>query len=195
MSTLIPMILLSTLLSCNAHHSKEDQHSKTQPMENKNYTSSITVDKDATTTFKAIQNFRAWWSEDIEGHTDQLGETFFYHYKDVHLCKIKLIEERPIKKLVYLVTDNEFNFTKDKTEWMNTKLIFDIAQAGEQTTVTFTHEGLTPQYECYEVCNDAWTSYIQGSLKNFIETGTGKPNGKEGGLNAELVNKRGLLNK
>jgi hypothetical protein len=29
-------------------------------------------------------------------------------------------------------------------------------------------------------------------LKNLIETGTGKPNGKEGGLNAELVEKWGL---
>ena len=164
-------------------------------MENKNYTSTITVSEDATTTFNAIKNFRAWWSEEIEGNTDKPGETFFYHYKDVHLCKLKLIEEIANKKLVYLVTDNEFNFTKDKTEWINTKLIFDISGKGQGTKVTFTHEGLTPQYECYEVCNDAWTSYIQGSLKLFIETGKGKPNGKEGGLNADLVQKWGLPDK
>ena len=81
------------------------------------------VDNDAETAFTATKNFRAWWSEEIEGNTGNLGETFFYHYKDVHLCKIKLIEEIPGKKLVYLVTDNEFNFTKDKTEWINTKLV------------------------------------------------------------------------
>ena len=162
---------------------------------NKNYTTTIVVDKDNTEVFNSIKNFRAWWSEEIEGDTDKLGETFFYHYKDVHLCKIKLIEMIADKILVYLVIDNEFNFTKDKTEWVNTKLIFDLANENGKTKMVFTHEGLIPANECYNICNDAWTSYIQGSLKNLIETGTGKPNGKEGGLNAELVEKWGLPNK
>lgn len=160
-----------------------------------NYTSTIIVDKDISSAFNSIKNFRAWWSEEIEGDTDTVGEIFFYHFKDVHLCKIKLIEMVTNKKLVYLVMDNEFNFIKDKTEWINTKLIFDVSTEGNKTKIVFTHEGLVPEYECYNVCNDAWTSYIQGSLKNYIETGTGKPNGKEGGLNAELVEKWGLPNK
>jgi hypothetical protein len=161
----------------------------------KDFITSIIVDKDISSAFNAIKNFRAWWSQEIEGSTDEVGETFFYHYKDVHLCKIKLIEMIADEKLVYLVLDNEFNFTKDKTEWVNTKLIFDVVVDGDKTKIIFTHEGLVPAYECYEVCKDAWTSYIHGSLKNFIETGTGKPNGKEGGLNAELVEKWGLPNK
>lgn len=164
-------------------------------MENKNYTSDITVDKDANTAFRAIQDFRAWWSEEIEGATDKVGETFFYHYKDVHLCKVKLVEEIQDKKLVYLVTDNEFSFVSDKTEWVNTKLIFELEPSEGKTKIVFTHEGLVPECECYEVCEDAWTSYIQGSLKNLIETGTGNPNAREGGLNAELVEKWGLPNK
>jgi len=83
-------------------------------------------------------------SEEIEGATDELNETFFYHYKDVHLSKIKLIEIIPDKKLVYLVIDNEFNFVEDKTEWINTKLIFEIAQDNGKTKMMFPHEGLTP---------------------------------------------------
>ena len=161
-------------------------------MDSKDYTSTILVDQPPAIAFNAIKNFRAWWSEEIEGSTDQLNETFFYHYKDVHLCKIKLIELIPDKKLVYQVLENEFSFTKDKTEWVGTKLIFDITKEGDKTNVKFTHEGLVPEYECYNVCNDAWTGYIQGSLKNLIITGKGKPNGKEGGLNAELVEKWGL---
>ena len=89
----------------------------------------------------------------------------------------------------------ELIFTKDKTEWINTKLIFELSSEGNKTNIVFTHEGLVPEYECYNVCKDAWTSYIQGSLKNYIEIGKGKPNGKEGGLNAELVEKWGLPNK
>lgn len=159
-------------------------------MESKNFTSTILVDKDITTSFNAIKNFRAWWSEDIEGNTDKLGDTFFYHYKDVHLCKLKLVEEIPNKKLVYLVVDNKFNFTKDTTEWTNTKLVFDISKEGEQTKITFTHEGLTSQYECYEICKDAWTNYIQNSLFKLIMNGKGEPNPKDkDGFNAEIVEK------
>ncbi len=195
---MISLIFISTLIAMQSFHPDNKtaiNNSMTINMESESYTSTILVDKDASTSFNAIKNFRGWWSEEIEGNTDKLGDTFFYHYKDVHLCKLKLIEEIPHKKLVYLVTDNEFNFTKDKAEWINTKLIFDLSVEENKTKVVFTHEGLTPKYECYNVCNDAWTSYIQGSLKDYIETGKGKPNGKEGGLNAELVKKWGLPDK
>ena len=164
-------------------------------METQDFTSSLLVEQTPEAAFNAIKNFRAWWSEEIEGRTDGLNETFFYHYKDVHLSKIKLIELIPAKKLVYQVVDNQFNFVQDKREWIGTKLIFEISKEGDNTKVKFTHEGLVPEYECYNVCNDAWTSYIQGSLKSLITTGKGKPNGKEGGLNAELVKKWGLPNK
>lgn len=195
MKYLIPFILILVSLSFKGRVSTSNQNTNMINISNQNYTITISVDKDISSTFNSIKNFRAWWSEEIEGNTDKLGETFFYHYKDVHLCKLKLIEMIADKKLVYQVIDNEFNFTKDKTEWINTKLIFEVSSEGTKTKIVFTHEGLVPSYECYNVCNDAWTSYIQGSLKNFIETGTGKPNGKEGGLNAELVVKWGLPNK
>jgi hypothetical protein len=195
MKTFISLILVSGLLSFNSKSKNVNQNSNTPAMENNNFTTTFKVDKDVSTTFKAIKNFRGWWSEEIQGNTEKLGETFLYHYKDIHLCKLKLVEEIPNVKLVYFVTDNEFNFIKDKTEWVNTKLIFDIFKDAEQTKVTFTHEGLTPQDECFKICNDSWANYIQSSLKNLIETGIGNPNAKEGGLNAELVEKWGVLNK
>lgn len=156
-------------------------------MEQKDFTSTIVVDKNPGEAFDAIKNFRGWWSEDIEGATDKPEETFFYHYKDVHLCKMKLIEEVTDKKLVYEVVDNQFSFTKDKTEWIGTKLIFDLTAEGKQTKIKFTHQGLVPEYECYNVCNDAWTGFIQKSLKDLINTGKGQPNPKDGtnDINAE----------
>lgn len=164
-------------------------------IESKNFSTSFRTDKNPETVFHAISNFRAWWSLEIEGHTDKLNAVFLYHYKDVHICKIKLIEIIPFQKLVYQVIENAFNFIQDPEEWVNTRLIFDISTEENHTIVKFTHEGLIPEYECYEVCNDAWTSYIQGSLQSLITRGAGKPNPKEGGLNAELVKKWGLPDK
>ncbi len=159
----------------------------------KSFTATIEVNKSPRETFNAIANFRGWWSEEIEGNTDKPDETFFYHYKTIHLCRMKLVEMVPDKRLVYRVIENEFNFINDKTEWVDTHLIFDIAQSGDRTKVTFTHEGLVPTYECYQVCNEAWSGYINNSLKSFIETGKGDPNPKDkDGFNAALAEKWGL---
>jgi hypothetical protein len=75
------------------------------------------------------------------------------------------------------VTDNYFKFTKDKTEWTGTKISFEISEKDNQTQLRFTHIGLVPQYECYEICTDSWSNYIHNSLRDLIVTGKGQPNG------------------
>ncbi|HVY76041.1 MAG TPA: SRPBCC family protein [Puia sp.] len=129
--------------------------------------------------FKAIGNVRGWWSQEIKGGTENLNDEFDYHYQDVHRCKIKLTEVVPNRKIVWEVLDNHFSFTKDKSEWIGTKIIFDIRPTGDGTEIHFTHQGLVPEYECYSVCENAWTDYIQHSLRDLITTGKGKPNPKE----------------
>lgn len=151
------------------------------------FTITVFVDQTPEEVFSAINNVRGWWSEEIEGGTEKLHDEFKYHYKDVHQCKIKLIEVIPGKKVVWLVMDNYFSFTKDKSEWKNTKISFEISKKGNQTQIQFTHHGLVPQYECYDICRDAWTNYINNSLCSLITTGKGEPNPKEGGFNEWLL--------
>ncbi|MEJ7647002.1 MAG: SRPBCC domain-containing protein [Chryseolinea sp.] len=163
-------------------------------IENNSFTKTILVSKSTTVTFEAIKIFRGWWSEEIDGITDKLNETFFYHYKDIHLTKIKMTEMFPDRKLVYQILENDFNFIEDKSEWVNTNLIFDVYEEAGRTKVKFTHLGLVPEYECFNVCNDAWSGYIGDSLKDFIETGKGNPNPiGEDGFNATLARKWALV--
>ena len=129
--------------------------------------------------FNAITNVRGWWSENIEGGTARLNDVFTYRYSDVHKCSMKLIEVVPGKKVVWLVLDNYFDFTEDKTEWTGTKIEFEITEKDNKTQLRFTHRGLVPEYECYDICFNAWTGYIQDSLFNLITTGKGKPNNRE----------------
>ena len=142
------------------------------------FTATLLVDQTPKQVFDAINNVRGWWSEEIEGGTNKLNDEFKYHYEDVHRCKMKTIELVPNEKVVWHVLDNYFKFTKDKNEWKDTKIIFEISQQDNKTQLRFTHLGLVPQYECYEICRDAWTNYIQNSLRNLITTGKGQPNGK-----------------
>ncbi len=143
------------------------------------YNTTILVNQTPKEVFDAINNVRGWWSQNIKGGTEKLNDEFSYKYKDVHHCKMKLVEVIPDQKVVWLVTDNYFNFLKDQSEWKGTKIIFEITRKGNQTQMHFTHEGLTPEYECYQICFDAWTDYIQNSLRNLITIGKGTPNPKE----------------
>ncbi len=147
-------------------------------MNTQNYSTSIVVDKTSEAAFNAINNVRGWWSEEIEGGTGKLNDEFNYHYEDVHRCKMRIIESVSNKKVAWLVLENYFKFTKDSNEWTGDKIIFDIEEKDGKTEIRMTQEGLTPAYECFDICRDAWTTYIQKSLKNLITTGKGNPNGK-----------------
>jgi len=150
-------------------------------MSNKDFTATISVDQTSEEVFNAINNVRGWWSENIEGSTDKLGAEFNYRYKDVHSCKIKIAELISAKKVVWHVLENRFNFTKDKNEWKGTDIVFEVSKKGNKTELRFTHRGLVPEYECFDVCSNAWGSYINGSLRSLISTGKGQPNQKEKG--------------
>lgn len=148
-------------------------------MTTSDFTTTLTVKKSAHEVFNAINNVRAWWSEEIEGITDQLNAEWNYHYQDVHRCRIRITELIPDKKIVWLVTDNYFSFTNDKTEWIGNKMIFEISETAGISTLRFTQTGLVPEYECFDICEGAWNTYIQSSLRDLILTGKGKPNSKE----------------
>jgi len=148
-------------------------------MANQDFTMTFSVDETPEEVFNAINNVRGWWSEEIDGATDTLGAVFTYRHKDVHRSTIKITDCIPGRKVAWLVLDNYFDFTEDKTEWKGTKVVFDIANKSGKTELRFTHQGLVPAYECFDVCSNAWGSYINGSLRSLIETGRGRPNPKE----------------
>jgi len=145
-------------------------------MSGQDFTTSFTVDATPEQAFKAITNVRGWWSEDISGGTAKVGDIFDYRFKDIHKTKMEIVEAMPESRVVWHVLDNYFSFTQEKTEWKGTKIVFDIAGKGGRTEVRMTHEGLVPDYECYEACSAGWTTYVAGSLKSLIETGKGQPN-------------------
>jgi len=140
-------------------------------------TYTILVDQTPEEVFNAVNNVRGWWSEEIEGGTEQLDDEFNYHFEDVHRCKMKIIESVPGKKIVWEVLENYFKFTKDSSEWTGNKIVFLINEKDGKTQLQFTQVGLVPEYECFDICRNAWGNYINNSLRNLITTGKGQPNG------------------
>ncbi len=143
-------------------------------MTTSNFTTTILVNHSPNEVFDAINNVRGWWQGEIEGGTDKLNDEFTYRMKEFHFSKQKLVEVIPNKKVVWLVTESNLNFTKDKTEWTGTNISFEISEINDKTQLRFTHAGLVPEIECYEACSNAWSQLIQESLFSLITTGKGK---------------------
>ncbi|REF00012.1 SRPBCC family protein [Thermomonospora umbrina] len=149
--------------------------------ENRDFTTTFSVDRSPQEAFEAITDVRGWWSQEVEGVTDRVGGEFDYHYQDVHRCTIRVTELVPGHKVAWRVLDNHFNFIEDQAEWKDTEVVFEISETDGGAEIRFTHVGLVPQYECYDVCSNAWSGYLSGSLPNLITTGKGQPNPKEDG--------------
>lgn len=148
-------------------------------MQSKDFTTVFTVDQTPERAFAAIVDPRNWWSKGIEGTTDKRGGEWTYRYGDDHYCRIRVTALVPGKKVVWRVLENRFSFTKDPREWVGNEIHFDISKKGAKTEVRFTQRGLVPEYECYDLCSNAWGSYMKGSLRNLIVNGKGQPNPRE----------------
>jgi Activator of Hsp90 ATPase homolog 1-like protein len=145
-------------------------------MSEQHYGTTFLVDQTPEEVFAAINNVRGWWSGDIDGNTDRLGAEFTYRYKELHRSTQKITELVAGQKVVWHVVDGTINFVKDKTEWIGTDIVFEIARKDGKTELRFTHAGLVPAFECYGDCSGAWDFYINDSLRSLITTGQGAPN-------------------
>jgi hypothetical protein len=150
-------------------------------MNPKNITTTITVDQTPAEAFAAINNVQGWWSGNLEGGTDKLGDEFTYRYKDLHYSKQRITELVPGRKVAWLVLDSHLSFVKDKAEWNGTTITFEIKSKGKRTEIRFTHRGLIRSCECFGLCSDAWGFYIRDSLRNLIANAKGHPNPEEDG--------------
>ncbi|HSZ86636.1 MAG TPA: SRPBCC domain-containing protein [Puia sp.] len=141
-------------------------------MEKKDYTVTITVSKAPEKVFNCINSVSKWWSKDFEGYSTNLNDEFVICHTGTHYSKQKLIEIIPAKKVVWLVTESELDWLeKNKREWTNTKMIFEITAQGDKTLIHFTHQGLVPEKECYSRCQQGWNMIIKERLFNLITDG------------------------
>ena len=143
-------------------------------MEKQDFTTTILVDQTPTHAFNAINNVREWWSKNVDGNTEKLNDVFTYLSRDTWVT-FKIIESVTDKKIVWHVTDCYLPSFKDKTEWKNTDVVFEISEHGNSTQINFTHIGLVPEVECYNACIKGWTQYVTVSLLNLLSKGKGQP--------------------
>jgi len=145
-------------------------------MKNQDYMTTLSVSQPAKEVFKNINSVSKWWAENLEGHSENLNDVFTIHFNGANFVTHKIIELVPDKKVVWLVTDCYLEWLTDKKEWNNTKMSFEVFSTGDsKTQINFTHIGLVPDIECYDMCVKGWDQYVKGSLVKLITEGKGQP--------------------
>ncbi|MBX9785385.1 MAG: SRPBCC domain-containing protein [Chitinophagaceae bacterium] len=113
--------------------------------------------------------------ENLDGDTENLNGVFTIDWGGGNFVTFKLIEVITDKKIIWLVTDSNLNWLNDKKEWTYTRMSFEIASINGKTQIHFTHIGLVPEAECYDMCAKDRDQYIKGSLYKLITEGAGQP--------------------
>ena len=56
-------------------------------MHNQNFNLTFLVDQQPAEVYQAINHVRGWWSEELEGNSEQLNDEFIYRHGSIHYSK------------------------------------------------------------------------------------------------------------
>jgi hypothetical protein len=143
-------------------------------MKNNNFHRTITVNASPEEAMKKIGEVNLWWAKNFTGKAQKKGDNFTVRFGETFV-DFKVTEWVPNKKVVWKVTDCNLHWIKDKKEWNNTEVVFEILKREDSTLIDFTHVGLVPGVECYNDCVVGWTGHVTNSLVKFINEGQGVP--------------------
>lgn len=142
----------------------------------KDFEKTVLMDATGEVVFKSIINIPLWWTEMFEGSADQPGDTFTVRFGASVFKKMIVEEMMPGRKILWNVVDACVDIPElnNRSEWVGTKIIWEISPAGSGAELRLTHIGLTPEVECYSICQNGWNGFLQ-SLSAYIATGAGLP--------------------
>ena len=146
-------------------------------MKIQNYQASITAPVSPREAFEKINRLPAWWGKDFTGRTEKLDDVFTIRFGETWVT-FKVVDSILDEKMEWEIIDCHLPWLADQTEWKNTNLIWKLSAKAEATQIDFTHVGLIPEVECYDVCVNGWDFYIKESLFKLLSGGQGLPNGR-----------------
>ena len=121
------------------------------------------IDKvfNAIATLDGVSN---WWTPTTGD--DTVNGKLVFHFGE-HKVTMQVIESINQQRIVWKNID-------DEGEWKDTLFTFDLQQDNDQVLVNFTHANWKEVTELFSHCSTKWAVFLL-SLKEYVETGTGKP--------------------
>ncbi len=126
------------------------------------------------------QEINQWWGNVDTNDITKVGDEFSIYFEENTEWRFTVTElERDSSvrwKCIHAY--HSYGGVKGITkEWLNSEVIFKFKDLEKgQVELFFEHRGLTPDLNCYEMCDAGWTYFVGSSLKQYLETGEGGPN-------------------
>ena len=120
-----------------------------------------------------------WWSSEFEGSALHPGDVFTVRFGSTFKT-MRIEEANPCRKVVWLCTNQRIDMPEgmkplvNPAEWVGQKIHWEILAAEDGSVLKFFHEGLTPEVECWAVCESGWDQTLD-SLVKLLDCGTGQP--------------------
>ncbi len=148
-------------------------------MSDKNYQRAITVDAPPEDVYLALTTgYEHWWTTP-DKPIQKVGDVSKFGFSGKHgywtFKATVLTPERVELVCVDALHLLEGEPKEVETEWLDTKVIWEIVQRSEKTIIRFEHDGLNPNLLCYDICEAGWDLFFVDSLKAYLDTGIVKP--------------------
>lgn len=141
-----------------------------QQKEKNNYRQELIITTNINDAFLALsQQVDLWWGK-TDRTVSKVGDEFTITF-DAANWSFRVTEFVPNSKITWECIGGNPDFN---AEWIGDMLHWTIEEIeGEKVKINFLQVGLTPEMNCYEICNSGWNFFITNSLKSYLETGVG----------------------
>ncbi len=149
-------------------------------MKDNDYKRTITVDASPDDVYRALTTgYANWWTtcnRDLNKVGDRIKFTFLpnvsYWTLEARILEPNRTVELDCVEAYHKITDKP---DAPETEWLGSTVRWKIELHADHTDIHFTHDGLTPELDFYDVCESGWDLFFVDSLKSYLDTGVGKP--------------------
>ncbi len=153
-------------------------------MKNDNYKRTITVDASLEDVYVALTTGYANWWTPCDREFNKVGDRIKFTFPpnvSYWTFEARILEPNRFVELRCVEAYHKISDKPDasETEWLGSTVLWKIKSHAEQTKIHFTHYGLTPELDCYDVCESGWDMFFVDSLKSYLDTGVGKPHQTE----------------
>lgn len=148
-----------------------------EPSEKPDYQNHIMVNVSAAAVFDSlVRRIPEWWTAGFEGSAQQRQDVFTIRFGNT-VKTLEVEEMMPNKKIVWKVLEAFIDAPElgNKSEWVGTRIIWDIIPQPNWTVLSLTHQGFTKDFECYTICEEGWKFYLKESLYGLLTLNKGVP--------------------
>lgn len=149
-------------------------------MTKQSYRKTIDVQAPPSAAFEAVtKGVEHWWTRPDQPLINIGDRAKFNFPPGVSYWTFELTGMKPSTWVEWTCVDalhiHEGKPKEIETEWLNTQVLWQISEHEGGSRIELRHDGLTPDLLCYDVCEAGWDLFFLGSLKQYLDTGQGKP--------------------